>query len=141
MADITPIDSNAFFGVTLPKPKEELNSKTFIRLLSAQLANQNPLEPMKDNDFFAQLAQLGQVNGIDQMQNSLQVSQAASLIGKTVTALRPFTETTGAMQNGIVQGKVMKMAVRNGEYYLTVKDNFDGGLVDVKLANIQEVAP
>jgi flagellar basal-body rod modification protein FlgD len=137
--DVNPVDSSAYFGVTLPKPKEELNAKTFIRLLSAQLANQNPLEPMKDNDFFAQLAQMGQVNGIDNMQKSLKVSQAAALMGKTVTALRPFTESTGASQNGLVQGKVVRMAVQNGEYYLTLQEA-DGGWVDVKLENIQEVA-
>jgi len=137
--DLTPLDTNAFFGVTAPKPKEELNMTTFIRLLSAQLANQNPLEPMKDNDFFAQLAQMGQVSGMDAMRGSLRVSQAASLMGKTVTALRPFTESPGAMSNGLVQGKVVRLSVKNGEYFLTLREA-NGGLVDVKMDNIQEVA-
>ena len=75
----------------------------YMRLLVTQLQNQNPLEPMDNNQMasqlaqFAQLSQMEQVNsGIDSMNTSFGAalhsansSYATSLIGKNVTF---FTE-------------------------------------------------
>lgn len=71
----------------------------FLRLLVTKLANQNPMEPMKDEDFIAQMAQFTQLEQMTNMnrlleesltQNSL-LSQsivntmATELIGRTVS--------------------------------------------------------
>lgn len=140
MIDIsdTTFDYKSYYGLTNPAKKSELNMKTFMTLLSVQLANQNPLEPMSDRDFFAQMAQLGQVEGMDKLNDSLQVSQAASLIGKKVTALRPMTES-GASGNALISGTATRLTVRNGEYYLGIKEA-NGGIVDVSLSTIREVS-
>lgn len=105
---------------------------TFIRLLTVQLANQNPLEPMGDRDFFAQMAQLGQVQGTDRMTKQLQTMQASSLIGKTIRAT--ITRAEGAAPEETF-GRVIGMDVKNGEQILKVQE-VDGGLVDVKFENI-----
>jgi flagellar basal-body rod modification protein FlgD len=136
--DVNPVDGAQFFGFKPAAPKSELNMQTFMRLLTVQLTNQNPLEPMGDRDFFAQMAQMGTVQGLDQMKASLQVTQASSLLGKTVTAVRPMTESGGS-SNQLATGVVQKLSSKQGEYYLTLKED-DGGLVDVKLSNIQQVA-
>ena len=131
MAEISSVASS-FFGLTPAQPKSELNMATFIRLLTIQLANQNPLEPMSDRDFFAQMAQLGQVQGSERMTKQLQTMQAASLIGKTVRAT--ITRAEGAPPEETF-GRVMGMDVKNGEQILKVQEA-DGGLVDVKFENI-----
>jgi flagellar basal-body rod modification protein FlgD len=136
--DVNPVDGNKFFGFKPAEPKSELNMQTFMRLLTVQLTHQNPLEPMGDRDFFAQMAQMGTVQGLDQMKASLQVTQASSLLGKTVTAVRPMTESGGST-NTLATGVVQKLSSKQGEYYLTLQED-DGGLVDVKLSNIQQVA-
>lgn len=118
--------------------KSQLDMQTFLKLLTVQLANQNPLEPMGDRDFFAQLAQLGQVQGIDKLQASMDMSQAASLIGKKVTAVRPMTES-GLTDNTLVTGVVTRVSIVNGERIIGVKEA-NGGIVDVKISNIQEVS-
>ncbi len=137
MNPVNPLDSRQYFGVTLPPPKSELNSETFLKLLTVQLSNQNPLEPMNDRDFFAQMAQLGTVDGLGKMQKSIEVAQAANLIGKTVSALRPMTDS-GAGYNEVVTGKVVKLTVKNGEHWLSIQEP-NNGVVEVRMNAIRSV--
>lgn len=48
------------------KPKNDLDKDAFLRLLTTQLANQDPLNPIEDREFIAQLAQF---SSLEQMQN------------------------------------------------------------------------
>lgn len=78
----------------------------FLTLLVTQMQNQDPLNPMDNSQITSQLAQLSTVNGINNLNttmNSLssallsnQVLQSASLIGKTVMA----DGNSMALQNG-----------------------------------------
>lgn len=111
--------------------------EAFIKLLTVQLANQNPLEPMNDRDYFAQLAQLGQVQGLEKLQTSSDMQQAQSMMGKNVTALRTMTESTDN-QATLVTGTVRRVSMRNGEYYLGIQED-NGGLVEVSMKNVQSV--
>ena len=115
-------------------PQSTLDMNTFLRLLTVQLSTQNPLEPMDDKDFFAQLAQLGQVQGMDQLKSSMAVQQASSLMDKTVTAVG----TTDSGTAGIITGVVTKLNISNGQYYLQLK-TADGGIAEVTMGNIQSV--
>ncbi len=121
------------------KNNAQLNMEQFMKLLTVQLSNQNPLEPMNDRDFFAQMAQLGQVQGMDKLTSQGEVAQAQSLMGKTVTAVRPLTDSTTGV-NSTVTGVVTKLSIRNGQYYLGIQEA-DGGTVDVQLANLQSIQP
>jgi flagellar basal-body rod modification protein FlgD len=72
----------------------ELGKNEFLELLVAQLNNQNPLEPQENGEFIAQLAQFSQVEGIEQLNTSMesllsgyqssQALQASSLVGRKV---------------------------------------------------------
>jgi flagellar basal-body rod modification protein FlgD len=135
--DVGNISSDQYWGNAPAQPKQGLDMDKFLQLLAVQMENQNPLEPMNDRDFFAQMAQLGQVQGMDQINKSLGVTQAASLMGKDVTAVRPMTESSSG-QPELVSGKVVQLTVRNGEQYLGIKEA-DGGIVDVKVTAIQQV--
>ena len=48
------------------KSTSELNKDTFIKLLVTQMQNQDPLSPMEDREFIAQMAQF---SSLEQMQN------------------------------------------------------------------------
>ena len=136
MNPITGITTNGAYG-NVSKPKDELSMQTFMRLLTIQLANQNPLEPMNDRDFFAQMAQLGQVQGMEKIQSSLEMNQAAGMIGKSVTAVRTLTANG---ENSLVTGIVQKVTLKDGDRIITIKDSANGGLVEVKMGNVREVA-
>lgn len=64
---------------------------TFMKLLVAQLQNQDPLNPMDNSQMTSQLAQINTVNGIQQMNTTMSAmltqnaaTQASSMIGRTV---------------------------------------------------------
>jgi len=61
-------------------PKEELGQTDFLKLMTAQLQNQDPFAPMDNGDFIAQMAQFSSVAGISKM--SATMSGIADQIGQ-----------------------------------------------------------
>lgn len=86
------------FGPTTPNkaaaPKKELGQEDFLKLLVAQLKNQDPNNPAENGEFLGQIAQFSMVSGIDDLGvsfdgvagsiNTGQGIQAAQLVGKQV---------------------------------------------------------
>lgn len=83
-------------GATSQTGLGELGSETFLKLLVAQLQNQNPLEPMDGSQMLQQTAQFANVEAMQRL-TDLQgrllgvqnFSATSSLIGKQVTAFVP----------------------------------------------------
>ncbi len=72
---------------------EGLDSDAFLQLLVAQLENQDPTEPMDSTEYMAQLASYANVeqntktnDKLDQVLAAVSVSQAGTLMGRTVTS-------------------------------------------------------
>ncbi|MCX7799890.1 MAG: hypothetical protein N2109_06055 [Fimbriimonadales bacterium] len=135
---VNPYDGALYYGVKPQAAKSELNMETFLKLLVTQLTNQNPLEPMNDRDFFAQMAQLGQVQGLEKMQSTLDVQQANQLMGKVVTAFRPMTENSEGV-NQTVTGVVRKVVIKNGERFVGIEEP-GGGIVEAKITQILSIS-
>lgn len=83
---------NATYTAKTAAPDNTLSQVDFMKLIIAQMRNQNPLEPQKDSDFMAQMAQFEALNqmktvaeGIKVLQGVQELTSAASMIGKTVT--------------------------------------------------------
>ncbi|MEO8540258.1 MAG: flagellar hook capping FlgD N-terminal domain-containing protein [bacterium] len=92
----TPIDSVTALQNTTSQAKApasaNLGQVDFMKLIIAQMRNQNPLEPQKDSDFMAQMAQFESLNQMKTMAEGMKVLQgvqeltsAAGMIGKTIT--------------------------------------------------------
>jgi len=93
------------------KTNEDMGKQEFLTLFTAQLQNQNPLEPVKNEAFVAQLAQFSQLEALTNMQTSLdgfvksmsgeRMLGSAALIGKKVSVTDTPTElTTGGKIEG-----------------------------------------
>ncbi len=101
---------------TTRTPGGELGKEEFLQLLVCQMKNQDPLEPEKDTDFIAQLAQF---SALEQMQNLNETalnSQAFSLVGKSV--ILNTTSTNGQVNE--VSGVVDYITMKNGKAHLSV---------------------
>src|ERR1700704_3917573 len=98
MTTVTPatVAATGASSVSSALDKTEIasNFTTFLQLLTTQLRNQNPLDPMDTNQFTQQLVQFAQVEqqlkSNDQLatlvslQQTAQQTQALSFVGKTV---------------------------------------------------------
>jgi flagellar basal-body rod modification protein FlgD len=104
-----------------------LNEQDFLRLMTTQLQDQNPLQPVSNAEFFSQIAQFSTVSGINQLNGSFstlasqlassQSLQAASLVGQYVLvpgSTAPMDPTTG------ITGAVDVPS--SGDVKVTVKD-------------------
>ncbi len=91
-ANADPSSSN---GASLAKGKLDTDYQSFLKLLIAQVSNQDPLEPMDSTTFVSQLAQLTQVEQsivtnanlerIDERMGNVESLSDVQLIGRDVT--------------------------------------------------------
>jgi flagellar basal-body rod modification protein FlgD len=93
----------------------------FLQLLVSQLQNQDPLNPVSDKDFIAQLSQLSSLQSLQSLDANFaqvlrlqQLTSGTTLVGKTVT----YTDSNNQPQSGVVSA----VAVKDGQFQLTIGD-------------------
>jgi len=86
----------------------------YMKLLVTQLQNQNPLEPLDNNEMAAQLAQFSELEQLENMNasfgqvlDSVQQSYASSLIGKDVSFETQAADGTTETKIGEVEEVIM----------------------------------
>ena len=98
----------------------QLTQTDFMKLLVAQMQNQDPLNPISASDFTAQLAQFSSLQGIQQMNTNFasllllqNLTQGTNLIGKTVTYTKPNSTqpASGVVQSVSVAGGTVGLVV------------------------------
>lgn len=115
----------------------QLSQEDFMRILLAQLQFQDPLKPMDNQEFVAQLAQFSaleinrqQSEKVDQLLSMQSVDQSVGIIGKNI-------EMRNAQGSSLV-GTVSAVSFRTGEPRLTVSSN-GTSITDVKLSDVMLV--
>lgn len=106
----------------------------YMKLLITQLQNQNPLEPLDNNEMATQLAQFSQLQQLESMNSNFEnvltttkMHYASSLVGKDISFLAQSMEDTIGIVNAIVD-KIY--TDENGDIILSA------GGYDVNLENI-----
>lgn len=94
-------------GTASRLPVQTLGQDDFLKLLVAQLSAQDPMNPQRDTEFVAQMAQFSALEQTRAMQSDIaglrgeqQILQANGLIGRTV-ALQSSADT---VVTGVVSG-------------------------------------
>ena len=97
----------------------ELTMGDFIKMMVAELENQDPMNPMSNTEMLQQISQLRSITSNDRLTagiESLTVGQAlttaSSLIGKTITGINSLDEE--------ISGTVDKVTIEDGEAKLFV---------------------
>ncbi len=99
------------------KTGRDLGKNDFLNLLVTQLRYQDPLEPVDDKEFIAQMAQFSALEQMQNMNGVLTNSQSFSLIGKHVTA-NTIDPTT--LEVKTIEGIVSTVKMSNGKTYLVI---------------------
>ena len=100
----------------------QLGQDQFMQLLTTQLRNQDPLEPVNQQDFLGQLAQFSQLQGIENLNTNFaeslkfqQLSQGGALVGSRVE----YTNAQGESKTGVVDSA----RVLNGALHFQIGDD------------------
>lgn len=127
---VSGVDNTIYLSdVSKRQPKSILGKDDFLILMMKQMQNQDPLNPMDNSQYLAQMAQFSNLEQLTNMSQSFTTSQAFSLVGKNVKATT--TDEHGLSVD--VTGKVEKATVDGSTITLTV----DGK--PVSLGNVVEV--
>lgn len=112
----------------------QLSQEDFMRILLAQLQFQDPLKPMDNQEFVAQLAQFSaleinrqQSERVDQLLSMQSVTQSVGIMGKRVDVKTSLGSS--------LSGTVKAVSLRTGVPLLTVDVN--GSMItDVRLSDV-----
>jgi len=110
-----------------------------LRVLLAELTNQDPLKPVDNKDFMAQIAQFASLDTTQQLNQSISqllvlqsVNQSVGLIGRTVTAVT---------DKGTVTGRVTALSLSGSAPSMTLTQASGDTVPGVTLGQIQTILP
>jgi len=110
-----------------------LTSQDFMKLLIAQLQNQDPTNPLDSDQLLNQITQMRNLQSSIELESALknltlsqQLSGATSFLGKMVTALHGDNDQE-------IQGIVERVQVKDGKALLTIEGT------DIELSEVVSV--
>lgn len=115
----------------------QIGIQDFLKILVAQLGNQDPLKPMDNQEFVTQLAQFTSLQQTQEMNDKLSSllqaeasMQSVGLLGKVVDVTTEIGSTTGT---------VAALSFASGAPRLTIKTSSGGLIPDINLASVTAV--
>ncbi|WAM32106.1 flagellar hook capping FlgD N-terminal domain-containing protein [Caldicellulosiruptor naganoensis] len=107
--------------------KNTLGKQEFLNLLVTQLRYQDPLKPMEDKEFVAQLAQFSALEQMQNLNESFELIKAQSMIGRYVVATNPSDSSK------TIEGRIDSIRIGGSKIYLKVNG------VEVTPENIKQI--
>lgn len=103
---------------------QALSQSDFLKLLVTQMTSQDPLNPTSSQDLLTQTVQLSTLQSnntlqtsLTQLQNSQNLVQASSMLGRQVTVQSSATTTDQGVVNGVQMNAGIPMILVNGTAY------------------------
>ena len=101
-------------------PKKVLDQSDFLKLLSVQFSTQDPMKPMEDTAFIAQMAQFSSLEQANQTRKDQQMLTSNGYLGRSVTVQddsgKQFTGTVTAIDNS---GSTPALVINGTNYPLS----------------------
>ncbi|MBO6008296.1 MAG: hypothetical protein J6P78_07030 [Lachnospiraceae bacterium] len=108
---------------SLSKVNEKSNSgmdkDAFLQLLVAQMKYQDPLEPTSNTEYISQYAQFSQVEALNNMSTTMELSRYSTYVGKEVI----LESTDGSGKSTQTRGFVDYVTFEEGKAYLSIEGN------------------
>jgi len=108
-----------------------------LRVLLTELTNQDPLKPVDNKDFMAQIAQFASLDSTQQLNQNIEtlvalqsVNQSVGLIGRTVTAVNG---------SGTVTGKVTALSLVGSAPTMTITPASGASVTGIAIGQLQTV--
>lgn len=95
-----------------------LGKNDFLQLLVAQMQYQDPLEPTSNTEYISQYATYAELEEIQNLSSSTDLSRASALVGQEVVIAHKGD--TG--ETNYIRGKVDYVQVENGKALLSIND-------------------
>ncbi len=93
---------------------------SFLKILVAQMKYQDPMEPTSNTEYISQYATFTQVEQLNNMANSMALSRASELVGKTVKVTQTNSDTGKSSE---VIGIVDYVTYSGNKAYLSIDGN------------------
>ena len=117
--------------------QDSVDKEQFLNLLVTELKYQDPLQPMDNTEYVAQLATFSELEQMLNVAKTTEVSRATSMVGSLVTVESTnettgnTTEITGKVDYVSVNGNTVKVSVNDQLYDLSaVKQVYDADYAD-----------
>ncbi len=115
---IVETESQKSLKKQLTAEKNGMDKDAFLQLLVAQMQYQDPLEPTSNTEFISQYAQFSQVEQMQNLAATSELSRATSLVGTHV-----YVKTTGSDGEPTYKyGKVDYVAFENNKAYVSIEE-------------------
>jgi flagellar basal-body rod modification protein FlgD len=127
----------ALQGITIKENKQTLNQDDFLKLLTIQLQNQDPLKPMEDAQFMGTMAQFASLEQTRELTKTLGDFTKAQVLNSAQIYLGRQVTLDLADQNGnVIAGTVSAVKVVDGVAQITVggKDYATASVIEIKEA-------
>ena len=124
VSSTTNVSSSTSTTSSTTTSSQDLDKEAFLRLFVEQLKNQDPLNPTDSSEYMTQLAQFSVMEQLENLNTSIgqlidlqNITEAASLVGRTVTVTgTDGTETSGTVEKVKIQDDANTIVI-DGESY------------------------
>ncbi len=96
-----------------------MDKDAFLQLLVAQMKYQDPLEPTSNTEYISQYAQFSQVEALNNMSTTMELSRYSTYVGKEVI----IESTDGSGKSSQTRGFVDYVTFEEGKAYLSIEGN------------------